>query len=448
MKDPPYYPNPGPDNKIAKKLKRRGVNVIRLGVQMGGLFPNDGDLKPSMAYLNKIERHIDVMWAHDIWTIIDLHQDVLSPATCGEGMPAWMLNMTPDGRYNNSMPLPMPMTLHGYTNKSTRCTPTGILKSIGWSSFYMTDACGKAFQALYDNVGVLGQAFDLYWDTVSKKFAKKPGVLGYEILNEPWVGDYIRHPDLLFEAGAAERGPVGRLMQRAHDVIRQHDPETPILFSPAEVNNRLLRPVGYEEGFLPGEPMAFHVYCDIGTDGAGPTSWLEKEVCKLDDNFTLVQRERDLKRLGTAGLVTEFGAVLNSSTGWEEISRVLNALDAVSPPLSWLYWGNGVNGDPDASHYNIPIKGMARSYAKVVPGTLKTQSFDMDTGEYQLEFEPAPNGGDMTLFLSREVYYPSGFVFSIVPAHAGVVKEQRDNDVIVRFKRDIQGQATVKVTAK
>ena len=27
----------------------------------------------------------------------------------------------------------------------------------------------------------------------------------------------------------------------------------------------------------------------------------------------------------------------------------------------------------------------------------------MDTGEYQLEFEPAPNGGDMTLFLSREV---------------------------------------------
>ena len=101
MKDPPYYPNPGPDNKIAKKLKRRGVNVIRLGVQMGGLFPNDGDLKPSMAYLNKIERHIDVMWAHDIWTIIDLHQDVLSPATCGEGMPAWMLNMTLDGRYNN-----------------------------------------------------------------------------------------------------------------------------------------------------------------------------------------------------------------------------------------------------------------------------------------------------------------------------------------------------------
>ena len=161
----------------------------------------------------------------------------------------------------DSMPLPMPMTLHGYTNKSTRCTPTGILKSIGWSSFYMTDACGKAFQALYDNVGVLGQAFDLYWDTVSKKFAKKPGVLGYEILNEPWVGDYIRHPDLLFEAGAAERGPVGRLMQRAHDVIRQHDPETPVLFSPAEVNNRLLRPVGYEEGFLPGEPVictAFH----------------------------------------------------------------------------------------------------------------------------------------------------------------------------------------------
>ena len=101
MKDPPYYPNPGPDYKIARKLKRRGVNVIRLGVQMGGLFPKKNDLTPSMAYLDKIGEHIDVMWAHGIWTIIDLHQDVLSPATCGEGMPAWMLNMTRDGRYNN-----------------------------------------------------------------------------------------------------------------------------------------------------------------------------------------------------------------------------------------------------------------------------------------------------------------------------------------------------------
>ena len=159
------------------------------------------------------------------------------------------------------MPLPMPMTLHGNTNASTRCKPAGILKSIGWSEFYMSDACGKAFQALYDNAGVLGKAFDLYWQTVSKKFEKKHGVLAYETLNEPWVGDYVRHPGLLLEAGAAERGPVGRLMQRAHNIIRQHDAETPILFSPAEINNRLMRSVGYEKGFLPGEPVicdAFH----------------------------------------------------------------------------------------------------------------------------------------------------------------------------------------------
>ena len=246
MKDPPYYPNPGPNHKIAEELHKRGVSAIRLGVQMGGLFPKKGDLTPSIAYLDKIEEYIDMMWAHGIWTIIDLHQDVLSPATCGEGMPAWMLNVTNDGRYNgrfyplqpfdiyyyfqnpisthtnsnakpktiifkpqspliltmtlnqnngnDSLPMPMPMTVHGGANHTAQCSTAGILKFIGWSELYLSDACGKAFQALYDDIGVLGKAFDTYWETVSKRFASKHGVLAYETLNEPWIGDYVGHP--------------------------------------------------------------------------------------------------------------------------------------------------------------------------------------------------------------------------------------------------------------
>ena len=73
------------------------------------------------------------------------------------------------------------------------------------------------------------------------------------------------------EAGAAERGPVGAFMKRMHGVIRANDARTMVLFSPAEANNRFQRPVGYEAGFLPGSPMAFHTYCLTGTDGPGPS---------------------------------------------------------------------------------------------------------------------------------------------------------------------------------
>ena len=65
---------------------------------------------------------------------------------------------------------------HGGTNHSTQCSTAGILKFIGWSELYMSDACGKAFQALYDDAGLLGKAFDIYWQTVSTKFANKQGV--------------------------------------------------------------------------------------------------------------------------------------------------------------------------------------------------------------------------------------------------------------------------------
>ena len=131
----------------------------------------------------------------------------------------------------------------------------------------MTDACGKAFQGLYDNTSVVARMVNAHWDAISKRFAGHDGILAYEMLNEPWVGDYISNPELLLESGKAEKETVGLYMERIHAVIRKNDPATPVMYSPAEVNNRVMRKVGYEAGFLPGEPMAFHIYCLTGTDG-------------------------------------------------------------------------------------------------------------------------------------------------------------------------------------
>ena len=69
--------------------------------------------------------------------------------------------------------------------------------------------------------------------------------------------NYIKHPDLLLKAGSAEKLNVGVYMKRAHAKVRENDKA--VLFSPAELNNRAFRKVGYNRGFLPGEPMAFHV---------------------------------------------------------------------------------------------------------------------------------------------------------------------------------------------
>ena len=163
--------------------------------------------------------------------------------------------------------------------------------------------------------------------------------------------------------------------------MRKNDKETPVLFSPAELNNRAFRKVGYNRGFLPGEPMAFHVYCLVGTDGDGPDNPFEIELCKLDDNFTLSQRNKDLLRLQTAGFVTEFGAVNGVSTGLHEVRRVADAMDAMSPPISWCFWDHN---EPKSSSYR---KELARSYAIAVPGLLLYQRFNATTSVFEFAFE-------------------------------------------------------------
>jgi hypothetical protein len=43
--------------------------------------------------------------------------------------------------------------------------------------------------------------------------------------------------------------------------------------------------VGYADGFLRGEPMAFHAYCITGTDGDGPTTAVTKALCHANDGL-------------------------------------------------------------------------------------------------------------------------------------------------------------------
>jgi endoglycosylceramidase len=260
----PYYPT---ITKAERDIMiAMGTKVVRVGVMMPGVFPTSRT--SNTTYLDEVQKVIDFLWAAGIYSILDLHQDVLSPVICGEGSPDWMLNTSDI----HSLPFPEPLVLNGSKpdpktggwEPGFSCRAQGPLKFIGWSEFYMTDACGKSFQQIYDGNTLIGDMFTEFWATVSKRFNGHAGVLAYETLNEPWVGDHVGHPDLLLEAGVAEKQNLMGFMTRMHTAIRANDLHTPVLYAPAEVNNRAMRRVGYEDGFLRGEPMAFHVYCLTG----------------------------------------------------------------------------------------------------------------------------------------------------------------------------------------
>ena len=223
------------------KLQSIGANVVRLGVMIEGLFP--ASATPNASYLPAIKAQVDLLWQAGIYSILDLHQDVLSAQICGEGVPEWMFNVS----NLHSLPFPLPAAFANVSKADPTtgqyvpapdCAPRGLLKFIGWSQFYMTDSSGKAWDHLFHNTSLLGHMIEQHWLTVATYFKGHPGILAYEMMNEPWVGDHVANPLLLLKGGVAEALNVGPFMTRIHAAIRTADPTTMTLYAPAEVNNR------------------------------------------------------------------------------------------------------------------------------------------------------------------------------------------------------------------
>ena len=397
------------------ELEQRGMNVVRLGVMWPGAMP-EAPGKLNASYFDQVEHIVDLLWKREIYTIIDLHQDVLSPRICGEGAPLWA-QITREAL--GGLPFPLPLGLEplntlpdGLPNCSAAPTP------IGWSSFYLSDTCGRAFEAIYRDTRPqrLGTQLEIFWAEVARRFAQHPGVAFYELLNEPWVGDSVEHPDYLLQPGKADRSQLAPFYRRLHDAIRAHDNETLVLYSGMEIGDRLTTAVGFEAG--PGGPaydtkqaLVMHNYCAIGTDGAGPQRGLQRALCNVTDGKTFAARDKDKRRLNTALFMTEFGAVGTSATGLREVQIVADGADALQPPVSWAYWAWDAFKGP-LGNVSKTWDAISRSYAPVVDGTLESiRGGGSDTRFEMIYKTGAPNGqGDG----QTHIYFAPGLQDTII----------------------------------
>lgn len=146
-----------------KQFKSWGFNCIRLGIIWDGLEPEPG--KYNEEYLLEIDKRIEWAEKNGLYVMLDMHQDLFS-VKYSDGAPEWAT--LDDGAEHI----------------------TGAI----WSDSYMiSPAVQNAFDNFWankpvsDGVGVQDHYANV-WKMIAKRYAKNKAVIGFDIMNEPFMG--------------------------------------------------------------------------------------------------------------------------------------------------------------------------------------------------------------------------------------------------------------------
>ena len=191
------------DHEILADL---GVNIYRLGSMWPGAEPTKGSFNST--YVNQLKGIVKLAEKHGIYTILDMHQDVLSEKYCGEGIPAWAANLGVNADGTEKLPtFPAPQEAP-YVDVATDGFPTRAdCAKYNWPTYYNTYDAGAAFNSLYTNVSGLLDSWGNFWVHMAEEIGtKQNAVVAYELINEPWAGDALNDLKLFVPTVADKAG--------------------------------------------------------------------------------------------------------------------------------------------------------------------------------------------------------------------------------------------------
>ncbi|QQP52504.1 Uncharacterized protein FKW44_004678, partial [Caligus rogercresseyi] len=154
-----------------------------------------------------------------------------------------------------------------------------------WACGYFTEDTSQGFQSLYDNANGIGDDFVAYWGLIAREFKGVSGVLGYDIMNEPWVGNVFQDSSY-FLPGIGGSKNIAPLVERAAKQIWSEEDDAVVFFEgatwgtafPIEKNSlldnllyTLFKNIDFKYIMkivkpLCGKKLSFIVFWNIGSD--------------------------------------------------------------------------------------------------------------------------------------------------------------------------------------
>ncbi len=360
----------------AARLRRWGWNTIRLAFSMEGLLPVRGEL--DRGYLRRYVAMVRMAARHGQYVLVDFHQDELSPKYAGNGMPAWMAD-------DDGLPF---LGSAGHPN-----------------DYFVQPAVGRAFLNFFRDSEGQRTEFVRAFAALARALRDEPGVLGYDLFNEPscelGAGTGYARPELeLSNEPRAAEICLRPLYDQLVPALRRADPNHPVFYE--DFINTAWGYVPYGVGEPPNRPwpfrhtgLSFHVYC--------PHPLRAQTPCPEHERDAFARAMANARRNRAWPLLTEFGAV-------DELAPTARALEhADRRGLSWQFWslktwddphpGFGPDSlDPDADGFSVvdkrgrvkqgKLRLLARAYPERIAGSGAAWSFDPRTRRFAMTWRP------------------------------------------------------------
>lgn len=433
-------------NEDAIQLKNWGMNIVRLTFYWEGVEPKRGEY--SQEYIDSMKKIVKICEENDIQVVLDLHQDAASRYYCGEGIPDWAVERRED--------FPKPLTLKMENDEQGYPSIDSCLQTV-FPNFYWSFGVQRLFQDLYDNKRGIGTAFADMWYKIASEFKDFDIVVGYEIINEPWVGDLYEKPSRFLFGGDENLYPLYKLV---HDRIREVDQKSIVFFenSLTDAFTLSLKKAPADEEYKDRLMHSYHLYCSPKGDPS--SKWLcNAALYGQDFSFGLMRN-----MWGVGGFLSEFGAVSGDpGAGLDSMEYLLDL--AGNKFHSWTYWQFKYYNDyttaarpseregfydENGNVLTEKVKLLTRPYAHKICG--EPVSTHWKNGVYEFRFKADKKCKEQTthFYLSEDLHFSNGYDFQVHGCEGCQLEREGEKHwfKLDHTKAVLNGEIKVKITAK
>jgi endoglycosylceramidase len=309
----------------------------------------------------------------------------------------------------------------------------------------------NGFPVNYLTMPALNRAYDHFWANdpgpediglvdsyaaayrhFASRFKSMPGLLGYDLMNEPWPGS--PWPSCANPEGcpAFDAGPLTEFTLKTIAAIREVDDRNLAWYEP-------LLTFDFGADTAHGDPedpragFSFHVYCLPGAFGGGAG-----DDCETLEELPFTNADTRSEETKDALLLTEFGAT-DDLVMLERVARI-----ADEHMVGWQEWHYCACDEPTSQAapevqavvidpkkpprgQNLKrdkLKVLARPYPQVVAGTPVEWEFDPEEHTFTLRYEKARASGEgrfkrgLTDVFVPKLHYPDGYRAAVKGARA------------------------------